>query len=105
MKHLLILLFAISLNITGAPNIDPDVEIKIKGLVCSSCAIGLRKAFKKDSHVKGLKIDINKGSLSLEYWGIEIHPSKIKTMVKKSGYEVSSIKWFKKGKPQRYNAP
>ena len=44
-------------------------------------------------------MDTNKGALSLEYWGVEIHPSKIKTMVKKSGYEVSSIKWFKKGNP------
>ena len=105
MRHLLILLFAISLNITGAPNIDPDVEIKIKGLVCSFCGMGLKKSFENDPLVKELKIDINKGTLSLEYWGIEIHPSKIKTMVKKSGYEVSSIKWFKKGKPQRYNTP
>ena len=103
MRYFLPFLFALSLN--AAPNIDPDVEVTIKGLVCSSCAIGLKNAFKKDSHVKGLKIDINKGILSLEYWGIEIHPSKIKTMVKKSGYDVSSIKWLKKGKPQRYNAP
>jgi hypothetical protein len=103
MRYFLPFIFALALN--AAPNIDPDVEIRIKGLVCSSCAVGLKKLFKKDSRVKGLKIDINKGALFLEYWGIEIHPSKIKTMVKKSGYEVSSIKWFKKGKPQRYNAP
>ena len=96
-------LFALSLN--AAPNIDPDVEIRIKGLVCPSCAIGLKNVFKKDSHVKGLKMDTKKGTLSLEYWGIEIHPSKIKTMVKKSGYEVSSIKLLKKGKPNRYNTP
>ena len=103
MKYLLPFLFALSLN--AAPNIDPDVEIKIKGLVCSFCGIGLKKSFEKDPLVKGLKIDVNKGTLSLEYWGIEIHPSKIKTMVKKSGYEVSSIRWFKKGKPNRYNTP
>jgi len=102
-KYFLLFIFALSLN--AAPNIDPDVEIRINGLVCSSCAVGLKKVFKKDSRVKSLKIDTNKGILSLEYWNIEIHPSKIKTMVKKSGYEVSSIKWFKKGKPQRYNAP
>ncbi len=102
-KYFLPFLFALSLN--AAPNIDPDVEIRVKGLVCPSCAIGLKNVFKKDSHVKGLKMDTKKGTLSLEYWGIEIHPSKIKTMVKKSGYEVSSIKWLKKGKPNRYNTP
>jgi copper chaperone CopZ len=103
MKYLLPFLFALSLN--AAPNIDPDVEIRIKGLVCPSCAVGLKNIFKKNSYVKGLKIDTKKGILSLEYWGIEIHPSKIKTMVEKSGYEVSSIKWLKKGKPNRYNTP
>ena len=103
MRYFLPFIFALSLN--AAPNIDPDVEIRVRGLVCPSCAIGLKNAFKKNSYVKGLKIDIHKGTLSLEYWGIEIHPSKIKTMVKNSGYEVSSIKWLKKGKPQRYNAP
>ena len=103
-KYLLILIFSFSV-ILKADAFNSDVEITINGLVCPSCAIGLKNAFKKDSYVKGLKIDINKGTLSLEYWGIEIHPSKIKTMVKKSGYDVSSIKWLKKGKPQRYNAP
>ena len=96
-------LFALSLN--AAPNIDPDVEITIKGLVCPSCAIGLKNIFKKSFYVKALKIDTRKGILSLEYKSIEIHPSKIKTMVKESGYEVSSIKWLKRGKPQRYNTP
>ena len=104
MRYFLPFIFALALN--AAPNIDPDVEIRIKGLVCSSCAVGLKKIFKKDFLVNGLKIDIDKGALYLEYRGIkQIHPSKIKTMVKKSGYEVSSIKWLKKKQPQRYNAP
>ena len=53
MKYFLVFLFALSLN--AAPNIDPDVEIRVNGLVCSSCAIGLKNIFKKDSRVKGLK--------------------------------------------------
>ena len=88
-----------------ARNIDPDVEIKIKGLVCPSCAIGLKNIFKRNFYVKELKIDTKKGILFLEYQSIEIHPSKIKKMVKDSGYEVSSIKWLKKKEPNRYNKP
>ena len=99
------MIFLFSLSLLGAPVIDPDVEVRVKGLVCPSCAIGLKNAFKNDSYVKGLKIDTKKGLLFLEYWSVEIHPSKIKTMVEKSGYEVSSIKWLKKGKANRYNAP
>lgn len=105
MKRFFPFLFLLAFNLNAAPPIDPDVEISVNGMVCSSCAVGVKKIFKKDSRVKVLKMDIKKQILLLEYWGAEIHPSKIKTMVKNSGYEVSSIKWFKKGKPQRYNAP
>ena len=98
------LLFSSSL-LLGDVVIDPDVEIEIRGLVCPSCAIGLKNIFKKNFYVKELKMDTKKGVLFLEYWGVEIHPSKIKTMVKDSGYEVSSIKWLKKKKPNRYNKP
>ena len=88
-----------------ARNIDPDVEIKIKGLVCPSCAIGVKNVFKKNFYVKQLKMDTKKQVLLLEYHSIEIHPSKIKSMVKNAGYEVSSIKWLKKKEPNRYNKP
>jgi copper chaperone CopZ len=100
-----VILLFLSSFLLGAANIDPDVEIRIKGLVCPSCAIGLKNLFKKNSYVKGLKIDTKKGLLFLDYWSIEIHPSKIKKMVKDSGYEVESIKWLKKGGPNRYNKP
>jgi len=103
MRYLLPFLFALSLN--AALIIDPDVEIKINGIVCGSCAIGVKNIFKKDSRVKAIKMDTKKQIVLLEYWNVEIHPSKIKTMVKKTGYEVTSIKWLKKGKPQRYNTP
>ena len=104
-----ILTAAILLFLSGAllcaRNIDPDVEIRIKGLVCPSCAIGLKNIFKRNFYVKELKMDTKKGLLFLEYQSIEIHPSKIKKMVKDSGYEVASIKWLKKKEPNRYNKP
>ena len=99
-----ILLF-LSAILLYARNIDPDVEIKILGMVCTSCAIGVKKAFKKNFYVKQLKMDTKKQVLLLEYHSIEIHPSKIKSMVKNAGYEVSSIKWLKKKEPNRYNKP
>jgi len=84
---------------------NPDVEIKINGLVCPSCAIGVKNIFKKSFYVKELKMDTKKQVLLLEYKSIEIHPSKIKKMVKDSGYEVRSIRWLKDKKPNRYNKP
>ena len=90
-KYLLILIFSFSV-ILKADVFDPDVEITIKGLVCQLCAVGLKKSFAKHINVKGLKMNTEKGILSLEYWGIAIPSSEIKEMVKKSGYEVASIK-------------
>ena len=90
-KYLLILLFSFSV-ILRADVFNPDVEITINGLVCPSCAIGLKNSFKKHVNVKGLKIDTKKGILSLEYWGVAIPSPEIKEMVKDSGYEVASIK-------------
>ena len=99
-----ILLF-LSCVLLCARDIDPDVEIKINGMVCPSCAFGVKKVFKKNFYVKQLKMDTKKQVLLLEYHSIEIHPSKIKSMVKNAGYEVSSIKWLKKKEPNRYNKP
>ena len=90
-KYLLILIFSFSV-VLKADTLDPDVEITIKGLVCQLCAVGLKKSFAKHINVKGLKMDTEKGILSLEYWGASIPSPEIKEMVKKSGYEVSSIK-------------
>jgi len=103
-KLFLILILSIS-TAFAAGIFNPDGEIKINGLVCPSCAIGLKNFFKKNIKVKDLKIDTKKGILSLEYWNTEIHPSKIKKMVKDSGHEVASIKWLKKKQPNRYNKP
>ena len=90
-KYLLILLFSFSV-ILRADVFNPDVEITINGLVCPSCAIGLKNSFKKHVNVKGLKIDTKKGILSLDYWGVAIPSPEIKEMVKDSGYEVAFIK-------------
>lgn len=101
------LLFILAATLDGAPNSKPDfdVEITIKGLVCPSYAIGLKNIFGENTKVKSLKMDYKQGNLFLDYWNVEIHPSKIKKMVKDSGYEVSSIKWLKKKRPNRYNKP
>lgn len=93
-------------SVSGADKaIDPDVEIKINGLVCSTCATGVKKTFQKHFYVKRLKIDIKKQLLWLEYYSSEIHPIEIRSMVKNAGYEVASIKLLKRKEPNRYNKP
>lgn len=96
-------MMAVSLN--AAPDFDPDVEVKIKGLVCSSCAIGVKKGLDKTKLVKKVRFDTQKQLCTIEYVSIEIHPSQLVKIVKDAGYEVSSIKWLKDKKPKRYNKP
>ena len=84
---------------------DPDIEIKVKGLVCPSCAIGIKNGLKKTKLVKVIKFDTKKQLALVEYFSIEIHPSKIKQIIKNAVYEVNSIKWLKKKQPNRYNKP
>lgn len=107
MKSILvtIMLYALSAFATSGSVSDPDIQIKVNGLVCSSCAIGIKKGLMKTQLVKGLKIDIHTQSVFVEYWKTEIHPIKIKQIIKKAGYEVRSIKWLKKKIPNRYNKP
>ena len=107
MKSILvtIMLYALSAFAGSGSVSDPDIQIKVNGLVCSSCGIGIKKGLMKTQLVKGLKIDIHTQSVFVEYWKTEIHPIKIKQIIKKAGYEVHSIKWLKKKIPNRYNNP
>ena len=103
-KYILMLFLCLPVSLK-ADIFDPDIEIGVKGLVCSSCGIGIKKGFSKTRLVKLLKLDINRQVVLVEYFGIEIHPSEIRKIVKNAGYEVHSIKWLKKKEPQRYNKP
>ena len=37
-----------------------DLEIKINGLVCSSCGIGIKRGFKREINVNDIKFDVKK---------------------------------------------
>ena len=93
-------------SVSGANKVvDPDVEVLIPGMVCPSCAVGIKIGFKKTRKVKNLEMDVKKEIILLEYWGPEVHPTEIRKIVKSAGYEVKSIKWLKKKEPNRYNKP
>ena len=89
----------------GLLSTTPDVELRIPGLVCSSCAIGVKNGFSKTKLVKNIKFDTKKQICQIEFISVQIHPSNMTNIVKKAGYELKSIKWLKDRKPNRYNAP
>lgn len=99
-------LFGIGLTFPVFANVfNPDIEIKIKGLVCPSCGIGIKNGLQKTKLVKQIKFDTKKQLCIVEYISIEIHPSQIVKIVKDAGYEVTSIRWLSDKKPNRYNKP
>tara|TARA_Y100000034_G_C6706267_1_gene311751 strand:+ start:109 stop:495 length:387 start_codon:yes stop_codon:yes gene_type:complete len=96
----------------GAPDkpIDADMEVRVPGLVCPSCAIGIKRNLKREVNVKYVAFDINKQVILIDFVEIEgfIHylkNDKIIKLVKDAGYEVSSIKRLDNNKPNRYNKP
>ena len=88
-----------------------DIEVKIPGLVCPSCAIGVKKYLKKNPRIEDIEFDIRKEVAFIECSrGREnkvFYPQneEIIRLVKKSGYEVKYIKRLWSKKPNRYNKP
>ena len=89
----------------------PDMEVKVLGLVCPSCAVGLKNAFKRHPKVLDLKINTKIQLLSLDFKEgkegavLYLKNKEVIQMVKKAGYEVESIKTLGNRKPNRYNKP
>jgi len=90
--------------------IKADVEIKVPGLVCSSCAIGIKKYLKKEINVKYVAFNINKQLVLIDFIEkdgrvIYLTNKKLLELIKKSGYEVTYIKRLHTLSPNRYNKP
>ena len=90
--------------------IKADMEIKVPGLVCSSCAIGIKKYLKKEINVKYVAFDIYKNLVLVDFVErddrvLYLKNDKIIKLVKDAGYEVTSIKRLDKLQPNRYNKP
>ncbi len=91
--------------------LKPDMEVKVLGLVCPSCAIGLKNSFKRHTKVLDLKMNTNIQLLSLDFKEsregsvLYIKNKEVIRMVEKAGYEVESIKILADRKPNRYNKP
>ena len=79
------------LNLTG------DVEINVHGLVCTACAIGIKKKLSKISNIipTSIRFDIKKQNVYLALFdpSAKLDEKEVKIAVKKAGYEVMYIKF------------
>lgn len=70
-----------------------DIEVKVKGMVCSFCVQGIEKKFKGETSVDSVKVNLDESLVSI--WLKEnqaLSNERIETLVKDSGYNVAEIK-------------
>ena len=70
-----------------------DIDVTVKGMVCSFCVQGIEKKFKGESSVDNVKVNLDESLLSI--WLKENQPlsdERIESLVKDSGYNVAEIK-------------
>ena len=70
-----------------------DIDVKVKGMVCSFCVQGIEKKFKGEDSVDSVKVNLDESLVSI--WLKEnqtLDDARIESLVKDSGYNVAEIK-------------
>ena len=69
-----------------------DVQVNVKGMVCDFCARAVTKVFGKNDAVDTVNVDLDNGVIAVGLKpGKTLSDDDIETMVKKSGYALTSI--------------
>ncbi len=69
-----------------------NISVQVKGMVCSMCAQGIEKKFKKMPEVKNIKVDLDKKIVSIETNETQdLTDSKITEIITEAGYNVANI--------------
>lgn len=70
-----------------------DIDVKVKGMVCSFCVQGIEKKFKGETSVDNVKVNLDESLVSI--WLKEnqsLNDERIESLVKDAGYNVAEIK-------------
>lgn len=69
-----------------------EIKILVNGMVCSFCAQGIIKSFKKHKSIQHVKVSLEKKSVKLKLKkNKKISDKKITKIIKDSGYNVEKI--------------
>jgi mercuric ion binding protein len=69
-----------------------QINVKVKGMVCSFCSQGITKKFKEQPAVKDVKVSLENHLVSLELKdGQTLEDKTVETVLKDSGYTVDKI--------------
>jgi len=69
-----------------------EIVISVKGMVCSMCAQGIEKKFKKLDAVEAIKVNLDDKRVSVQTkGGQDVADEQIKTIITEAGYSVERI--------------
>ena len=69
-----------------------SADVKVNGLVCDFCARALEKVFGKKEEVSGIKVDLDKGDVVINFKaGKNLPDAELKDLISNSGYDVTKI--------------
>lgn len=71
---------------------DKQIDVSVKGMVCSFCAQGIKKKFSADEAVEGIDVSLEKHRVGLVLKdGKDIGDEKITEILKEAGFSVENI--------------
>ena len=92
MKNTILSLLALTSTLLFAGQLEPDIQIHVKGLVCDFCARSVDKTFGKLNSVKDISVDLEQGLISLSLKeDKDLSDEKIEKLIKANGFSLESI--------------
>ena len=78
---------------TGFAGTGYNYSMRVDGLACPFCAYGIEKKFKKMEGISNIKIDLDKGLVSVDAKeGVELTEEAMKKLFHDSGFTFRSMK-------------
>lgn len=88
MKKILML----SLLLLSVSGFAAEINVQVKGMVCSMCAQGIQKKFSEVREVKDLKVDMDKKVVHIRTQeGQDLSDETITKLITEAGYNVANI--------------
>lgn len=84
--------FVMLLLLLPALTMAETVTVTVKGMVCSFCAQGIKKTFRKQDVIQDVSVDLDKKLVVLKTKaGRKIEDLEIRSLINDAGYDVESI--------------
>ena len=92
MKKMIALVFALGFLTSATLASTKQIDVSIKGMMCSSCAKKMQTKFKAQEGVENVKVDLKKGMVHVTLKdGTDMTDDQIKTLVTDHDYSVAQI--------------